>query len=219
MRTWSAFSTYGTNEEDETTAAQNNTHTLQRRINDGDRSDGRSNRTYIGTETDILLSHDFYFAAFNMHNIVEMFRSPKALAVVTVAILFNIAITYHKEGAFDGSVISYHKALHLYKTVLNMIKRSNERTVVIPSLLRVLLSTCHNIAHIYRDGFGNAKMCWKFIEAANRIEHNLIAMQAQQQRSGNNDNNIVLLPQSDREFFAMNNYFSKTSSGWCAQAA
>jgi hypothetical protein len=217
MRTWSASSTDSIDGDTETTTAQNNNHTLHN--NDGDGNDGRSNRTYIETETDVLLRHDFYFAAFNMHNIVDMFHSPKAIVVVTVAILFNIAITYHKEGAFDGSVVSYHKALHLYKTVLNMIKRSNEQYVVFPALLRVLLSTCHNIAHIYRDGFGNVQMCWKFIDAANRIEKNLIAKQNQQQRSGNNNNSTILLPQSDREFFAMNNYFSKISSGWCAQAA
>jgi hypothetical protein len=215
-------------------------------------------------EQDVLLGNDYYFAVFYVPDIVEQFcneyyysghqeSQPKILVLLTVVLLFNIALTYHAE----QTTSSYSKALHLYQSIINVVKRSStvhssyksHSGSVYPLLLRILLVTCHNIAHIHRDGFYNMKLCCKFIDTANKIESNLLAIQTYHQQqlqlkhrnqaasnhppadgTGNkSDSSIppsstttsyyILLPQSDREFFAMNKYFSKLFSGSCAQAA
>jgi hypothetical protein len=158
--------------------------------------------------SDILSSQDgFYFAAFYMSNGPGWYSSN--LELLNVVLLYNIAITYHKEGALDGRSTSYVRALHTYKSILRVTKQvsDNHDTAAVDEIshavLRVIVAVCHNMGHIYKE-CGEIVLYQRLVGIGSRVVHTI------RDRA---------MPRCDREFFALNHFFATLSDRCCAQAA
>jgi hypothetical protein len=131
------------------------------------------------------------------------------VTTITAVLLYNIAITYHKEGLVDGRSTSYQKALYTYKNILKLTKQKTDKkenvasTVLSQAILRIIVTVCHNMGHIYRE-CGELVLYRRLTDIGSRVADTV---------------NDEMMPRCDREFFALNHFFATMSDRCCAQAA
>jgi hypothetical protein len=133
---------------------------------------------------------------------------------VLAVLMFNIALTYQKEG-INGRSASFRKAIYLYRRATTIIRRSNMLEIddnTQQSLLVVVLASFHNLGFIYKE-LGQPSLFRNILEAGIIIERKLNTINT------DSTSNMPKLQPHDRQFFAMNRFFSRYSEHACAQAA
>jgi hypothetical protein len=156
--------------------------------------------------TEQLKRSEYYNAAFYLPCI----ETCSSVSEILVVMIFNAALTYHKEG-MDGRSSSYHKAMYLYKQILSLtrsvvksadaVQGKKQQQQQHSSILLVVLATCHNIGYICKE-IGQPKLYRSYIDAGSTLERKIKTMSPH-----------------DREFFTMNRFFSRYYQHSSAEAA
>jgi tetratricopeptide (TPR) repeat protein len=186
--------------------------------NDDDESNTGSLVDYEEYCAEHLSRCEYYNAAFVVKSSGQTIMTATEIIPeyndMLAVVMYNVALTYLKEG-INGRSASYRKAIYLYRRVTCLVKRGNvseadeEKQQL---LLLVMLASFHNLGYIYKE-LGQPSLYRNILEAGIVIERKLHLMNT------NATSTIRKMQQHDRQFFAMNRFFSRYSEHSCAQAA
>jgi hypothetical protein len=169
-----------------------------------------------GTEEQLQL-----FPYFNTYFYIPTIDNTSSVTEIFVVILFNVCMTYQKEG-IEGRSVSFHRALYTYRRLLLFIiatspsiitNTSNktrgcviecalEKRQFSSSLCLVALATCHNMGCIYKE-IGQPKLYRTLIEMGEIFKNKMKST----------------ISDKDQSFFGLNRFFARYYEHSCAKAA